>query len=224
MSIPQKVHLFEELSMGVEGLRRVSGCLVTLLGMLPFLGTIVSADEPQRPNVIVFVADDLAWDDLGCYGHPTIRTPSIDRLAERGMRYDAAFLTCSSCSPSRSSMLTGRYPNSTGAAELHPPLPADAVRSPSYVEMLLLHERGELDEIVADVFRVPRSPEELYLWRDDPYCTKNAVERAELSPLRDELREALEGWREETGDRFPGAEQLPPDKYDRRTGRLPDKP
>lgn len=81
------------------------------------------ADE--RPNFVIFVADDMAWEDCGAYGHPTIRTPNIDALAADGMRFDRAYLTCSSCSPSRCSIMTGRYPHSTGAGELHLPLPAD---------------------------------------------------------------------------------------------------
>jgi len=79
------------------------------------------------PNFVIFVADDMAWDDCGAYGHAHIRTPNIDKLAKEGMRFDRAYLTCSSCSPSRCSMLTGRYPHSTGAGELHLPLPADQV-------------------------------------------------------------------------------------------------
>ena len=93
-------------------------CVVFLV----FAG-IVSADD--RPNFIIFVADDMAWEDSGAYGHPSVRTPNIDRLAKEGVRFDRAYLTCSSCSPSRCSIMTGRYPHSTGAAELHLPLPAD---------------------------------------------------------------------------------------------------
>ena len=79
----------------------------------------------SRPNVIVFVADDMGWNDCGAYGNPSIRTPNIDALAKSGMRFDRAYLTCSSCSPSRCSMLTGRYPHATGAGELHLPLPKE---------------------------------------------------------------------------------------------------
>ncbi len=79
--------------------------------------------ESKRPNVILFIADDMAWDDCGAYGHPKIRTPNIDRLAKEGMRFDNAVLTCSSGSPSRSSIITGRYPHNTGARQLHLPLP-----------------------------------------------------------------------------------------------------
>lgn len=77
----------------------------------------------QRPNVIVFIADDVSWNDYGCYGNSAARTPNIDALAEAGIRFDRAYLTASSCSPSRSSIITGRYPHNNGAgAELHQPI------------------------------------------------------------------------------------------------------
>jgi len=99
---------------------------IALLGTFTvLLCAPTTAVQPDRPNLIVIIADDMAWDDCGAYGHPKIRTPNIDRLAEEGLRFDHAFLTCSSCSPSRSSINTGRYPHSTGAAELHMPIPAD---------------------------------------------------------------------------------------------------
>lgn len=85
---------------------------------------IQAAPLLAAPNVLVFIADDQGCGDLGCYGHPTLRTPGIDRLAQEGMRFDAAFLTTSSCSPTRASFLTGRYPHNTGAEDLHEPLPA----------------------------------------------------------------------------------------------------
>lgn len=97
------------------------------LPLVGFISFCVSSPLSAAPNFIIFVADDMAWEDSGAYGHPTIRTPNIDRLAEEGMRFDRAYLTCSSCSPSRCSMLTGRYPHSTGAGELHLPLPADQI-------------------------------------------------------------------------------------------------
>ena len=94
--------------------------LAILLATLPNL-----AEANDRPNLVVIIADDMAWDDCGAYGHEKIQTPNIDCLAKEGMRFDRAFLTCSSCSPSRCSILTGRYPHATGAGELHLPLPGD---------------------------------------------------------------------------------------------------
>lgn len=81
--------------------------------------------EISQPNFIVFIADDAAWNDCGPYGNTVIKTPNINKLGEEGLVFDNAFLTTSSCSPSRCSILTGRYPHSTGASELHMPLPAN---------------------------------------------------------------------------------------------------
>jgi N-sulfoglucosamine sulfohydrolase len=97
-----------------------------LLCVLLTAGCAAPSDHPSpRPNILVFIADDQGEGDLCCYGHPVLRTPNIDRIATEGIRYDRAFLTISSCSPSRASILTGRYPHSTGAPDLHQPLPAD---------------------------------------------------------------------------------------------------
>ena len=83
-----------------------------------FFSTAVRAAD--RPNVILFIADDVSWNDYGCYGNEAARTPNIDELARHGVRFDEAYLTASSCSPSRSSIITGRYPHNNGkAAELH---------------------------------------------------------------------------------------------------------
>lgn len=88
------------------------------------------AKAQDRPNIIIFMADDISHSDLGCYGHPVIQTPNIDLLASNGIRFDNAFLTTSSCSPSRISIITGRYPHNTGAAELHTPVPKGQVVFP----------------------------------------------------------------------------------------------
>lgn len=63
----------------------------------------------ELPNIILIVADDLGYGDLGCYGATKIRTPAIDRLASEGMRFTNAYAASSLCSPSRYSILTGRY-------------------------------------------------------------------------------------------------------------------
>jgi len=91
------------------------------LSLLLHLCVCASADD--RPNVILFIADDVSWNDFGCYGNAAARTPNIDELAEHGIRFERAFLTASSCSPSRSSIITGRYPHNNGkASELHQPI------------------------------------------------------------------------------------------------------
>ncbi len=93
-----------------------------------FTGTTQAA--AKRPNAILFIADDISDEDIGCYGHPTIKTPNIDALAAKGLRFTNAYLTISSCSPSRCSIITGRYPHNTGAPELHTRLPGGQIRFP----------------------------------------------------------------------------------------------
>jgi arylsulfatase A-like enzyme len=77
----------------------------------------------SRPNLILIIADDVSASDIGCYGNPDVRTPNLDRLAAEGQMWSRAYLTASVCSPSRCSIITGRYPHNTGAAELHTALP-----------------------------------------------------------------------------------------------------
>jgi N-sulfoglucosamine sulfohydrolase len=78
-------------------------------------------DNTERPNVVLIIADDVS-PDFSCF-NGQVNTPNIDQLAEHGVRFENAYVTASSCSPSRNSMITGRYPHNTGAPELHMDLP-----------------------------------------------------------------------------------------------------
>ncbi len=84
-----------------------------ILEALPTAGLLAQADEPKRPNVLFIMADDLN-NLLGCYGDPLAKTPNLDRLAARGVVFERAYCAFPLCGPSRNSMLTGLYPNSTG--------------------------------------------------------------------------------------------------------------
>lgn len=88
----------------------------------------------ERPNIIFIIGDDISQEDIGCYGNTAIRTPNLDLLAKRGMKFTNAFVTSSSCSPSRCSILTGRYPHNTGAPELHSPLPSHLTYFPELLK------------------------------------------------------------------------------------------
>jgi arylsulfatase A-like enzyme len=78
--------------------------------------TAERAADP-RPNFVVFVADDLGATDLGCYGSTFYETPHLDQLARDGARFTAAYAACPVCSPSRASLLTGRWPQRTGVTD-----------------------------------------------------------------------------------------------------------
>lgn len=92
---------------------------VRLLSLLVLLSvgypSLIKAEEKQasRTNVLFVISDDLN-NLLGCYGDPVVKTPNIDRLAARGVRFDRAYCAFPLCGPSRNSLLTGLYPNSTG--------------------------------------------------------------------------------------------------------------
>ena len=90
-----------------------------------FSFVLISAQlRDNPPNIIIFIADDISYEDFGCTGNKDVKTPNIDALEKNGLNFTNFYLTASSCSPSRVSIITGRYPHNTGAAELHsePPL------------------------------------------------------------------------------------------------------
>lgn len=73
----------------------------------------------SRPNIVLIVSDDHGTDALGCWGNPVVKTPALDRLAAEGIRYTHAFCTTASCSPSRSTILSGLHNHANGMYGLH---------------------------------------------------------------------------------------------------------
>jgi len=73
--------------------------------------------EQKRPNVVIILADDLGYGDLGCYGREDISTPVLDAMAAEGIRFTDAYANGSECTPTRAALLTGRYPNRIGGLE-----------------------------------------------------------------------------------------------------------
>lgn len=92
---------------------RLSACLLAILLLAATSTRVAGAD---RPNVLFLMSDDLR-PELGCYGHAQVKTPHIDALAAAGVRFERAYVQFPLCNPSRSSMLTGRYPTTTGVLD-----------------------------------------------------------------------------------------------------------
>jgi arylsulfatase A len=94
---------------------------LTLSGVLPLLitgGCTYKQSKPQ--NVIFFLVDDLGWADVTCYGSEFYETPNIDQLANEGVRFTSAYAACHVCSPTRASILTGKYPASINLTDWLP--------------------------------------------------------------------------------------------------------
>jgi arylsulfatase A-like enzyme len=77
------------------------------------IGFAVAAPA-TRPNIVLILADDLGYGDLGCYGGKTVATPHLDRLAREGVRFTDAYVTSPACAPSRLSLMSGAYPQRFG--------------------------------------------------------------------------------------------------------------
>ncbi|MDB4679287.1 sulfatase-like hydrolase/transferase, partial [Rhodopirellula sp.] len=93
-------------------------CLLSLIVTLALLGQVGASETP--PNIIVLLCDDLGYGDLECYGHPTIKTPNLNRLAAEGIRFSDCYSAAPVCSPSRVGLLTGRSPNRAGVYDWIP--------------------------------------------------------------------------------------------------------
>ena len=93
----------------------------------------------SRPNIVFILIDDLRWDELGCAGHPFIKTPNIDRIAIEGAMFRNAFMTTPLCSPSRAGFLTGQYAHTNGITDN---VDRSAASHKLVTFPLLLHQSG----------------------------------------------------------------------------------
>ena len=94
------------------------------LGALSLTASIAEAETSQsKPNVVLFFVDDLGWSDTASYGSSFYETPNIDALANDGVRFTDAYATSHVCSPSRASLITGKYPARIGLTDWLPGRP-----------------------------------------------------------------------------------------------------
>src|SRR6476620_8611831 len=91
---------------------RIAVCAVFATGLL--LGALAAAAAADKPNLVIFYADDLGWGETGCQGCKDIPTPHIDSLAANGIRFTQGYVAATYCSPSRAGLMTGRYPTRFG--------------------------------------------------------------------------------------------------------------
>jgi len=114
--------------------------LCLLLGVFP-----LGAEE--KPNVVVFLVDDLGWTDLGCFGSDFYETPNIDQLAEAGLKLEQGYAACTVCSPTRAALLTGRSPARLHLTDFIPghPIENTSMTMPDWTPVLKL-ERVTLAE------------------------------------------------------------------------------
>ena len=120
--------------------------LILLISFITF-----SAPAAERPNILLFMADDLSWHDHGCYGNREVNTPNIDRLAAEGMRFEHCYNSAPMCAPTRMSLYTGIHPVRNGAHPNHSHVYPHIKSLPHYLQkagysVALLGKRHEMPE------------------------------------------------------------------------------
>ncbi len=112
------------------------------LGMAAGAATPTAEPDRPRPNLVFFLIDDMGWMDVGCNGSTVYETPNIDRLAAQGMRFTNAYAACPVCSPTRASILTGKYPARLHLTDWIPgqTMPYEKLRRPDFRQELPLEE------------------------------------------------------------------------------------
>lgn len=94
----------------VPHMKRLPHALAIACIAVFYLANATLLHAADRPNIILLLADDLGYGDLSCFGSPAVKTPHLDRLASEGLKCDRFYAGSAVCSPTRASVLTGRYP------------------------------------------------------------------------------------------------------------------
>src|SRR5437588_12347841 len=113
-----------------------------LIAWTTFVASPAPAAGERMPNIVILYADDLGYGDLSCYGHPTIHTPELDRMATEGMRFTQFYSASPVCSPSRAALLTGRLPLRTGINRVLNPKSRGGIQANEITIADALRKRG----------------------------------------------------------------------------------
>ena len=98
------------MSIVMEHRRLIFSAVPIVLILTICISSIFAKEVISKPNVVFIMADDLGWHQLGCYGSTFYETPNIDGLAKEGMKFTNAYAVAPICSPTRASIMTGKYP------------------------------------------------------------------------------------------------------------------
>jgi arylsulfatase A-like enzyme/lysophospholipase L1-like esterase len=112
-----------------------------LIAFIVLFGSVLlaSAQKPVRPNIVFFLIDDMGWADAATYGSTFYETPNIDKLAKAGMKFTSAYAACPVCSPTRASIMTGKYPASMQTTDwFGAPQPEEAANDKNWSRKKLL--------------------------------------------------------------------------------------
>jgi arylsulfatase A-like enzyme len=90
-------------------MNRTCVIVAVAVGLAAGNSSVFAAEKPATPNIIVIMADDVGYGDVSCYGATEVKTPNIDRLAKEGIRFTSGYCSASTCTPTRYSLLTGKY-------------------------------------------------------------------------------------------------------------------
>lgn len=116
--------------------------LWSVLGLCAWAISNQASAADTTPNVVIFLADDLGWGDLACFGNPRIKTPNLDKFATQGLKLTQCYAASGVCSPSRSAILTGRTPYRNGVFTWIPEGREPHLRRTEITMTKLLRDKG----------------------------------------------------------------------------------
>jgi len=166
-------------------MKKLTMWMVTRLSLILASGLVINGcslqqktEDAEKPNIIIWVADDQYLESVGCYGGDPLQTPNIDELAEEGLRFTRAYSTTSICTPARSALYTGMYPIKNGAHPNHSGLKKDVPSMPG-----IMRELGYRSALVGKtgVHKRPTRPTNTFSWDKEFPLTSETIKGAEWS-------------------------------------------